>query len=241
MTELSLVIPAYNEHDRIFHTLCEIEKTFGDPFVDYEIIVVDDGSKDDTYQEVERAIAKNYRIQLIRQENSGKGSALKNGVSHASGRLVSFIDADLDLHPYQIHLYMQIMQKTGADIVIGSKRHPDSKVIYPWKRKVLSRCYQWLIRVLFNLDVRDTQVGLKLFKREPIVRIMPKVLVKKYAFDLEVLVNATHLGYHIVEAPIDLNFQRFENRIKFRAIQDIFIDTMAVFYRLHVIKYYDKH
>jgi glycosyltransferase involved in cell wall biosynthesis len=219
----------------------EIEKTFSDPVVDYEVIVVDDGSKDGTYLEVERAVAQNPRIRLIRQENGGKGAALKNGVSQTSGRLVSFIDADLDLHPYQLHLYMQIMQKTGADIVIGSKRHPDSKVIYPWKRKVLSRCYQCLIGVLFNLNVRDTQVGLKLFKREPIVRIMPKVLVKKYAFDLEVLVNATHLGYRIAEAPIDLNFQRFESRIQFRAIRDIFIDTMAVFYRLRVIKYYDSH
>jgi len=241
VTELSLVIPAYNEHDRIFHTLCEIEKTFDNPAVDYEVIVVDDGSTDETYTEVERAIAQNPRIRLIRQANGGKGSALKNGVSQTTGRLVSFIDADLDIHPYQLHLYMEIMQKSGADIVIGSKRHPDSKVIYPWKRKVLSRCYQCMIAALFNLDVRDTQVGLKLFKRGPIARIMPKVLVKKYAFDLEVLVNATHLGYRIVEAPIDLNFQRYENRIKFRAIQDIFIDTLAVFYRLRVLKYYDKH
>ena len=241
MTELSLVIPAYNEYDRIYRTLLEIDRTFSDPVVDYEIIVVDDGSRDNTFQEVERAITENPRIRLIRQENGGKGSALKNGVTHTNGRLVSFIDADLDIHPYQIHSYMEIMQKTGADIVIGSKRHPESKVIYPWKRKLLSRCYQCLICVMFNLDVRDTQVGLKLFKREPIVRIMPKVLVKKYAFDLEVLVNATHLGYHIVEAPIDLHFARFENRIGFRAIQDIFIDTLAVFYRLRILKYYDAH
>src|SRR5208337_1927822 len=137
--------------------------------------------------------------------------------------------------------YMAIMEKTGSDIVIGSKRHPESKVIYPWKRKILSRFYQCLVRVMFNLDVRDTQVGLKLFKREPIQRIMPKVMVRRYAFDLEVLVNATHLGYRIVEAPIDLHFQRFESRIQFKSIQDIFIDTLAIFYRLRILKYYDKH
>lgn len=241
MTELSLVIPAYNEQDRIYHTLKEIEKTFSAPAIDYEVIVVDDGSKDDTCLEVERAIEENPRIKLVRQENGGKGSALKRGVPLATGRLVNFIDADLDLHPYQLHEYMRIMEITGADIVIGSKRHPESRVIYPWKRKVLSRCYQSLIGVMFNLDVRDTQVGLKLFKREPIQRIMPKVMVKKYAFDLEVLVNAKHLGYRIVEAPIDLHFQRITSRIQFKAIQDIFIDTMAIFYRLRILKYYDKH
>lgn len=239
LTELSLVIPAYNEHDRIVHTLEEIEKTFSNPAVDYEVIVVDDGSIDDTYLEVERVAFVNSRIKIVRQPNGGKGAALKKGVPLTTGRLVSFIDADLDLHPRQLHKYMQIMKETDSDIVIGSKRHPNSQVIYPWKRKFLSLCYQCLICVLFNLDVRDTQVGLKLFKREAIVKVMPKILVKRFAFDLEVLVNATHLGYNVVEAPIDLHFQRYENRIGYKAVRDIFIDTMAIFYRMHVLKYYD--
>jgi len=239
VTELSLVIPAFNERDRIYNTLLEIDKTFSNPAVDYEAIVVDEGSQDGMFVEVERAMRDNSRIRFVRQENGGKGSALKNGVSHTKGLLVSFIDADLDLHPRQLHTYMQIMRDTGADIVIGSKRHPDSKVIYPWKRKVLSRGYQFLICVLFSLDVRDTQVGLKLFKRDTIVKVIPKIMVKRFAFDLEVLVNAKRLGYHVVEAPIDLHFQRFGSRIGFGAIRDIFIDTMAIFYRMYILKYYD--
>ena len=208
--------------------------------MDYEVVVVDDGSKDRTHCEVERAIIENPKIKLIRQENFGKGSALKNGVFQTSGDLIAFIDADLDLHPKQLNKFMQIMEETNADIVIGSKRHPDSRIEYPLKRRILSQMYQYMILILFHLNVRDTQVGLKLFKREPILHIMPKILVKRYAFDLEVLVNATRMGYNIKEAPIYLNFQRFENRIKIHEIKDIFKDTIAIYYRLHILKYYDK-
>ena len=94
----------------------------------------------------------------------------------------------------------------NADVVIGSKFHPESRVEYPRLRRIYSFFYYMLVRTLFGLPVRDTQTGIKLFKREVLERVLPRVLVKRFAFDLELLANAHHFGYRIVEAPVEVNF-----------------------------------
>ena len=93
-------------------------------------------------------------------------------------------------------------------MVVGSKRHPDSDVAYPTRRRVYSWLYQMLVRILFSLDIRDTQVGMKLFRREVLDDVLPVVLVKRYAFDLEVLAVSRHFGHgRIAESPITLEYQ----------------------------------
>ena len=131
------------------------------------------------------------------------------------------------------------MNKNGMDVVIGSKRHPESKLKYPWHRKIISNVYFFLIKIMFGLPLKDTQTGIKLFKYEVLKKIFPKVLIKRYAFDLELLVNAHHLGYKIAEAPITLNYQRFLGRIGLRAIYHTGLDTLAIFYRMYILKYYN--
>jgi hypothetical protein len=128
----------------------------------------------------------------------------------------------------------------NADIVIGSKFHPNSVVNYPLQRRIISMGYYLLIRFLFNLPCHDTQTGLKLFKTEVLRKVFPKILVKKFAFDLEVLVNAHHLGYKITEAPIFLNSQRRYGRIGLKSVFATFWDTLAVFYRMYILRYYDR-
>lgn len=238
MKELSIIVPAYNEGKIIFNTIKEIEKIFDNPGSDYEVVVVDNGSTDNTYSEAIKA--SNSRVKVVKCEEKGKGLALKHGFKNASGKFITFIDADLDLHPNQISLFIEYMEKFDADVVVGSKRHPLSKVNYPWHRKFLSNGYYILIRTLFGLPVKDTQVGLKLFKHEVLKEILHRVLVKKYAFDLELLVNAHHRNFKIVEVPIELNSQRKFSRIRFKDIWDIFVDTAAIFYRLYIMRYYDQ-
>jgi hypothetical protein len=151
------------------------------------------------------------------------------------------MDADLEIHPRQLLKFMEEMERTGADIVIGSKRHPKSKVDYPMKRRLLSWGYNILIRGLFNLKLTDTQPGFKLFRREVLDKELPKLVVKKWAFDLELLVNADQDGFKIVEAPIELNFNREDGgRIGFGTVRNIFQDTLGIFYRLRIIKYYER-
>lgn len=240
MKELSIITPALNEEKAIFNSIKEIEKTLSNPGkMDYEIIVVDNGSSDNTYSEATRAAEENGRIKVIKLEERGKGLALKRGFDFVSGKMVTLIDADSDLHPKQIPLFIEYMRRYNADVVVGSKRHPLSKVNYPFYRKFLSQGYQIIAKILFNLNVRDTQAGLKLFNYEVLKEVLPRVLCKKYAFDLELLVNAHHRGFKIVEAPIELNFN-FDSRIDWKAIWDMFVDTLAIAYRMHIKKYYDR-
>ena len=175
--------------------------------------------------------------------NQGKGGALKYGFQFVKGNFVVFLDGDLDLHPRRIETFFEIMRNTDSDVVIGSKRHRLSIIDYPLTRKILSFFYHLMVGILFRLSITDTQVGLKLWKYEVLEKILPKVLVKKYAFDLELLANARRLGYKVREAPITLDFGR-ENpwgRIHLKDIYKIGIDTLAIFYRMYILHYYDKH
>ena len=242
--KVSVIIPAYNEEESIYCNLLEIIDTLDELCEDYEIIVVDDGSSDNTHRQAARVNSKTDRVQVVKSKShQGKGSALKYGFQFAKGNLVVFLDADLDLHPEQLSYFFDIMEKRKADVVIGSKRHPESKVDYPKRRRVLSFVYHIIIFVLFRLAITDTQVGLKLFRYQVLKKILPRVLIKKYAFDLELLVNASHLGYKVAEAPIVLNFAGTNHwgGIDLRSIYRIWLDTLAVFYRMYILKYYDKH
>jgi len=240
--KISIVMPAYNEEGRIVESIEETARTFNEFGCPWELIVMDDGSSDHTFKMAESLLDK-YRGQLIVKKNHynlGKGRAMKKAIHYISGEYVVFLDADLDLHPHQVQALFDIMRLDNADIVIGSKMHPNSVVKYPLHRKIVSFVYYILVRLLFNLPCHDTQTGLKLFKAEVLHKVFPRILVKKFAFDLEVLVNAHHLGYRIAEAPIVLNSQRAYNRIGAGAIFKTTMDTLAVFYRMYILKYYDR-
>ncbi|MDD5166434.1 MAG: glycosyltransferase [Candidatus Omnitrophica bacterium] len=240
--KVSIVMPAYNEADRIVASIEETIRTFNDFGCSWELVVIDDGSTDNTY-ELAEALSEKYPEQLIVKKNPfnlGKGRAIKKALHYVTGDYVVFLDADMDLHPIQIQTLFDIMFLDKADIVIGSKMHPNSVVNYPLERRIISMVYYLLIRILFNLPCHDTQTGLKLFRVEVIRDVFPRILVRKFAFDLEVLVNAHHLGYRIAEAPIILRPQRRFGRIGSRAVITTFWDTLVVFYRMRVLKYYDR-
>lgn len=237
--ELSVIVPAYQEGPRIHDNLVTLLGELDLLGINYEVIVVSDGNTDNTAAEAERVGSPRLKV-LAYAANMGKGYALGYGVGHASGRLVTFIDADMELDPSDIKHFIAAIEDNDADIVIGSKRHPQSKVAYPVFRRFESAVYQLLIRVLFNLKVRDTQTGHKLFKREVLSDIVPLLAVKRFAFDLELLVVAHHLGYRrVVEAPITLDYQ-FNSTIRPNAVFRILWDTAAIFYRLRILRYYDR-
>ncbi len=237
---LSVIIPAYNEENAIITTLQETIAALDG--LDFEIVVVDDGSADTTHAHVLQAAEADARVRAVRYDlNRGKGYALRYGFGFTSGARVAFLDADLDLHPRHLLRFDALMDSGGADVVIGSKRHRDSVLDYPWHRRVISAVYFFLVKLLFGLPIHDTQTGVKLFKREVLTRTFPRLLVKRFAQDLELLVAAHRLGYRIVEAPVTLEFSRgYYGRVGFDAIWATWWDTMAVFYRSNVLRYYDK-
>lgn len=239
--KFSVIIPVYNEEERIKNSLNEIISTFEEFKCRYEIIVIDDGSRDNSYRILESLQAEFPNLIVNRNsKNFGKGRALKKAFKYTTGDLIVWLDADLDLHPFQIKTLYDIMVLSGADIVIGSKMHPNSKVDYPLSRRVLSLGYYFFIRLLFNLPCHDTQTGIKLFKRNVLENVFPRILVKKFAFDLEVLVNAHHLGFKLVEAPVVLENKRDYGRLGASSVYSTFLDTMAVWYRMYILKYYDR-
>ncbi len=234
-------MPAYNEGSRIVSSIEETARAFDEFGYPWEIIVMDDGSSDNTYEKA-NALLQKYPQLIVKRNpvNMGKGRAIKKALHYITGDYTLFLDADMDLHPIQFQTLFDIMGLDKADIVIGSKLHPNSIVNYPLQRKIISYVYYLLVKILFNLPCHDTQTGLKLFKTEVLRNVLPRLLVKKFAFDLELLVNAHHLGYKIVEAPIILKPQRPYGRIGPSALISTGLDTLAIFYRMHILKYYDR-
>jgi len=237
--KLSVLMPMYNEELYAAANILETDKYFKNLKINYEIIVMDDGSKDMTFKKASKMKKKNIHIYRIKK-NQGKGHALKEAFKKSKGDLVMFLDGDLDIHPRQFEVLFEIMKKENADIVIGSKRHPQSILHYPLKRKIVSTVYFFIVKLLFGLPLRDTQTGIKLFKREALEKTFHKLLIKGYAFDLELLVLAHHYGYKIKEAPVVVDYKGKYGHITFMTIFKILWDTLAVFYRLKIIKYYDK-
>ena len=237
--ELSVVVPAYREGRRIYGNLVRLVAELDKLNVVYEVVVVSDGNTDGTVREAKRVQSAAVKV-FHYPMNVGKGFALSCGVDQSSGSLVTFIDADMELDPATIGTFIDIMRTSGCDAVIGSKRHPDSKVAYPRFRRLQSALYQLLIRVLFNLDVRDTQTGLKLFRRQVLHEALPLLAIKRFAFDLELLIVARHIGYgKVCEAPIRLDYQ-FESTVNLRSAWHVLWDTAAIFYRLRILRYYDR-
>jgi len=239
---LTLIIPAYKQKKTIVQNIERIQRSMADIRYDHEIIVVVDGMVDTTVKKLKKANLRKVKI-VYYKENQGKSYAIRVGMHEAKGDYVMFMDSGLEIDPNGISMLLEHMEWYNADIIVGSKRHPVSYVNYPLTRRILSRGYQYIIWALFRLNVRDTQAGLKIFKRKVLKKVLPKLLVKQYAFDLEMLVVARHLGYkRIFEAPIKLkyNFYSMTRASNMRAIYGIWIDTMAIFYRLYILKYYDR-
>jgi len=237
--QLSVIVPAYREGPRIYKNLTRLVGELDKLETAYEIVVVSDGNTDATVREAMRVDSPAIKV-FHYPMNVGKGFALSFGVDQSIGELVTFIDADMELDPANIRGFMDLMETTGCDAVVGSKRHPLSRVAYPRFRRLQSWVYQVLIRVLFNLNVRDTQTGLKLFRRDVLQESMPLLAIKKFAFDLELLVVSRYLGYqNVCEAPIMLDYH-FESTVNLRSAWRVLWDTAAIFYRLRILRYYER-
>ncbi|MBI2268204.1 MAG: glycosyltransferase [Candidatus Blackburnbacteria bacterium] len=238
---LSIVVPAYKQEQTIKRDLENIDQTLREGLKGYiyEIICVVDGRVDRTWEEAKKV--KSRRVKVVGYDaNRGKGYAVRYGMATSRGDWVSFLDAGMEISPTGIMMLMAHMEWYGADIIVGSKRHPASRVNYPFLRYILSIGYHGLSMFFFGLPLRDTQSGIKIFKREVLKKILPRLLVKRYAMDIEMLAVAKYLGFdRIFEAPIEVRFDQRTSRVSWRSIFNMAWDTLAVFYRLKILHYYD--
>ena len=238
---ISVIIPAYKQAGTIVKDLTRIQAVLNQIRYPYEIIVVVDGRLDQTYQRAKTLASSQLKVYLnkIRQ---GKGFTVRYGMTKAKGDYIAFIDAGMEIDPNGISMLLEHLEWYNADIIVGSKRHLASVVKYPWDRKILSWGYYLLVRLLFNVKIKDTQPGIKIFKRRVLQKILPKLLVKNYAFDIEMLSVAHRKGFtRIYEAPIKLKhrFGSVTDAATLNTIWHMLYDTIAVFYRLKIRKYYD--
>ncbi len=239
--KLSVIIPAYKQAKTIVRDIRRIQRALAQIRYPYEIIVVVDGYGDGTYRSAKKMESPNIKI-TVYMRNQGKGHAVRLGMSTATGDYIAFIDSGMEIDPNGISMLLEHLEWYDADIIVGSKRHPASIVKYPMQRKILSLGYQYIVWLLFHLSVRDTQAGIKIFKRKVLKKILPRLLVKQYAFDLEMLAVSRRLGFtRIFEAPIKLkyNFGDLIHASTLDMILHVFLDTLAIFYRIYILNYYD--
>ncbi|MDO9356113.1 MAG: glycosyltransferase family 2 protein [Solirubrobacteraceae bacterium] len=240
LPEVGLVLPVYNGEPFIADSIRTVLATFDEHGIPIELVIPTDGCTDGTADAARSVDDPRVRV-LEFTENRGKGAVVTEGLLVANGRWIGWLDADLDIHPETIVRMVGMLRQGDIDIVVGSKRHPDSVVSYPLIRRVYSAGYQALVRVLARVSARDTQVGAKLMRREVAEVTAPLLLVKRYAFDLEVLAVAAQFGFdRVEEAPITLEYRFSGTGIDRRAIWLMMLDTLAISYRLHIRHWYTR-
>jgi len=233
--KVSIIIPAYNCATTILGDLQALHARLKYIALnrDFEIIVVDDGSDDDTYDRINEEAQEwglcDYALELT--ENSGKGAALKEGFRYARGEYIVFMDADAQIDCEDLSCFFRIMDLYRAGAVIGNKRHLYSDVSYSPIRWVVSNTYNAICNFLFGIKLRDTQCGFKLFKREALAKVMPRLLVKRYAFDLELIVALKDNGIRVADAPVIVHEQQNSGSVNLNNIYMTALDTLAVWYR----------
>jgi len=239
MPKVSVIVPAYNEEEQIVQFLQDTLSSLDALRFDYEVVVVDDGSTDRTR---ERALSatNNPHVKVVGyDDNVGKGFALKYGFKHTSGDIVIFIDSDRDILPKQIVRYVGEAER--ADILIASKWHPKSHTDTPLIRRFLSHGFHLMVVLLTGLRVSDTQSGMKAFRRAVLETVLPRLAMKSFAFDAELLTVANLKGFRIVEYPIDIKMAGLTKLGPLiKMLWSMFIEILGIAYRLRVLKSYNN-
>ncbi|MCX8094465.1 MAG: glycosyltransferase family 2 protein [Candidatus Goldbacteria bacterium] len=197
--KVSVIIPAYNEEKRLPETLKKIKNFLKKNKIKNEIIVVDDGSTDNTV-----SISKKYKVKVLKNEkNKGKGFSVKRGMLAARGEIVIFTDADLST-PVEFLKHFINEHKSGFDIVIASRALQGSeiKIPQPYLRELSGKIFNVLVRLITWLPIHDTQCGFKSFTRKAAQQIFKRLTIYGFGFDVEALYIARKLGFTISEYPV---------------------------------------
>jgi glycosyltransferase involved in cell wall biosynthesis len=235
-SRVSVIIPVFNQVKKVSSSLDNIKQAVELAFTDYELIVVNDGSTDNTLATLRDIAMMDEHVHVISYTpNRGKGYAVRQGVLHSHGDAVIFLDGDLDISPDLIKDYVERL--STSDLIIASKRHPESSVRIPRSRAFLSRAFHLLIKLTIGLAQTDTQAGFKVGKGDIMRTIFRNVSVNRYAFDVELLTIASILHLRVEEMPVIMKIDR---RFNTKEIVNMFGDVMRIYYRYKLLHKYDK-
>jgi dolichol-phosphate mannosyltransferase len=231
---ISLIIPVFNQASKISYSLEKIKQAVESAFRNYELIVVNDGSTDNTSTTLKDIAMKDEHVRVISYTpNRGKGYAVRQGVLHSQGDAVILLDGDLDISPDLIKDYVERL--STSDLVIASKNHPESSVRIPRSRAFLSRAFNLLIKMTIGIAQTDTQAGFKVGKGDLMRTIFRNVSVNRYAFDVEVLAIASILHLKVHEMPVIMKIDR---RFKMKEVLRMFIDLIRIAYKYRIAHRY---
>jgi len=201
---LSVVIPAYNEEQRIGESLTKTDDYLKKQGYDFELIVVDDGSNDKTVDLLKTYSRKITNLVILENEiNQGKGYSVRNGILASKGDIVLFTDADFSTPIEEVDKLLHWLEN-GYQIAIGSRAMPESqiKIYQAWYRQLMGKSFNKIIQLVLNLDYYDTQCGFKCFRRDAALEVFKALKSCRFSFDVEVLYIAKHLGLKVKEVPI---------------------------------------
>lgn len=205
---LSVIIPAYNEEKRIAKTLRSVDEYLSKQSYDYEILVMNDGSRDGTAAAVKSMSAQVANLSLVdNSENHGKGWVVRQGMLRAQGQIRLFTDADNSTTVDQLSSFLPYFEQ-GYDVVIGSRRIKGAVITVkqPWIRDFLGGTFRLLVHSLIFMGVKDSQAGFKAFTQKAAEAIFRRQTITRWAFDVEILALARKMHFKIKELPI-----RWEN------------------------------
>jgi len=236
---LSVIIPAYNEEKRLPKTINEIFDYLSKKNFSFEVIVVNDGSKDKTAEIVKELMKKYPNLKLIdNKENKGKGAAVRQGMLEAQGKFRLFSDADHSTPISEIEKFLPEFEK-GADVVIASRDIKGAILDPPQPlfRRFVGEGFKILRKIVLDLwEIQDTQCGFKCFKAEVVEKIFSKCKINRFAFDPEILILAKRAGYKIKEIPVYWRNDP-ESKVKFKSIFNMAKDLFKIRLNLILGKY----
>lgn len=229
-----IIIPFRNEQESIEKTLSSLYSWCSWEIKKFEILLINDHSSDKTQEKIGNLGFK--KVQCIKNKfDPGKGSALKTAAVFSEVMYalkgedsIFFIDGDGQFDFRDIKMFINLMKIYNADIVIGNKRHVSSSVCYNLSRRIVSSGYNILTRFLFGFNFRDTQSGMKLFKKKALDKIIEKVNSKRYAFDLEVIVAMREMRFRVIDAPVKVSRAVNNGSVRFSTILFTLWDTLVI-------------
>jgi len=203
--DISLVIPSFNEAKRLPEFLRTVTSYCNESSRKYEIIVIDDGSSDNTSEVAKSCLSIYPDTHVIRiDKNRGKGHAVKIGFFSSRGNICVFMDADGSVSPQEIEKNLHYIEGGGYDIFIGSRVCTNEHQVLRVSliRKVIGSIFNFLVQQFLFKNFKDTQCGFKMFKKEIVERLFSKMHVERFGFDVEILYLANKMGYRIKEGPV---------------------------------------
>ena len=220
LVEVSVVLPAYNEANKLETATAEVTKALEEFAGSYEIIIAEDGSTDGT-DKVAAALSERHPFvkHLHGEKRLGRGAALKNAFKQSNGRILAYMDVDLATNIKQLKSLVKAVEEEGFDFAVGSRMLSESKVERSRTRQIASKSYNFLVHAMLDSKVKDHQCGFKAFKREALMQLIDEVAACHWFWDTELLVRAFRKGYAIKEIPVTWKGQR---ETKVRLLKDSF-------------------